>query len=42
MATEGFASQLERVAVHAKETLADLGYPWALQDFEDLTKRFLS
>ena len=30
MATEGFASQLERVAVHAKETLADLGYPWAL------------
>jgi len=30
VATEGFASQLERVAVHAKETLADLGYPWAL------------
>lgn len=30
MATEGFASQLESVAVHAKETLADLGYPWAL------------
>ena len=30
MATEGFASQLERVADHAKETLADLGYPWAL------------
>ena len=30
MATEGFASQLERVAAHAKETLADLGYPWAL------------
>ena len=30
MATEGFASQLERVAVHANETLADLGYPWAL------------
>lgn len=30
MATEGFRSQLESVTVHAKETLADLGYPWAL------------
>jgi predicted nucleotidyltransferase len=30
VATEGFRSQLERVTVHAKETLADLGYPWAL------------
>jgi hypothetical protein len=30
MATEGFTSRLESVAVHAKETLADLGYPWAL------------
>ena len=30
MATEGFASQLESVAVHAQETLADLGHPWAL------------
>jgi hypothetical protein len=30
VAAEGFASQLESVALHAKETLADLGYPWAL------------
>jgi predicted nucleotidyltransferase len=30
VAQEGFASQLESVAVHAKEMLADLGYPWAL------------
>ncbi len=30
MAAEGFASQLEGVAVRAKETLTDLGYRWAL------------
>ena len=55
VAAEGFASQLEGVAVRAQETLTELGYSWALigglavsarardllQDFEDLTKRFL-